>query len=284
MKLFWKIIIAVAIIGAIICAAGFVAGAKLSMYRDGMGWHLSDGRSESFKETFEKITELDINSNNGIVEVKAGNEYSIEVIYYEPKPSVSCENGILIFNGANHFFNFGFGLNTDKVIITLPENAKLSKATIDNDNGRIMVANLNAATIHIENDNGKIELQSITADSLNIVSRNGAMAAHNITADSLDMRNNNGEILFGNIVAGTGMIRVNNGQIRGSYITGNHNIKVNNGRIDLVVADLNDYYITSSVRNGSTNIGGQRTNVFGEKNAKYSFDLQVNNGSVKVSQ
>ena len=285
MKKFWIIVGAIAAVGLIICSTGFLTGAKLSMYFDGKGWHLADGKPRSIKKTFDTITELDIDSGNGNIEIKTGDEYSIDITYYSGEPTVECEGGVLKVKSTDFFMNFGFHFYTDKIIITLPETAELSKAKIDNNNGKTIVEKLNAKEeISIENDNGYMELRNITSESLKVVSRNGSIKSYDITAQSLDLQNHNGEVAFENIVADTGKIELFNGNIKGNYITGNHNIRTHNGNVRVGLKNLNDYYITANTANGSTRVGGQKVNAHGNTDAKNKLELKTFNGDVRVTE
>jgi|GEM_PF-2184980 len=284
MKKFWMIIGAIAAVGLIICSIGFFTGAKLSMYFDGKGWHLADGKPKFIQETYDTITELDINSGNGNVEIKTGDKYSVDITYYSGEPTVECENGVLTVKSYDFFMNFGFHFYTNKIIITLPENAELSKAKIDNNNGKTVVEKLNAKEASIENDNGYMELRNITSEKLSIVSRNGATKTYDITAESIDVKNHNGEVVFENIASETGKFELFNGAIKGSYITGNHSFKVHNGGVRIGLKNLNDYYITANTANGSTRIGGQKVNAYGNTDAKNKLELKTFNGNVRVTE
>jgi hypothetical protein len=284
MKKFWIIIGSIAAVGLIICSIGGLTGAKLSMYMDDKGWHLADGKAEIIKETFDTITELDIDTDNANIEIKTGTEYSIEATCHSGKPKVSCENGVLVFKSTGSFLNFGFHFYTDKIIITLPEKAEFSRAKIENNNGKTVIEKLNAAETSIENGNGKMELRNITAKSLSLVSRNGAIEASDIAADNLEVKNHNGKVEFENIAAETGKMEVYNGKIEGRNIIGRHSFKAHNGHVGITLLNLNDYYITASSKNGSTRIDGQNVNAYGNTAAENKLDLQVYNGSVKVSK
>jgi len=249
MKKSYKIVIILLIIGIILCGIGFAMGADFGIYLDSTGFHTTPKIQQVYQQNFDPITSLNITSSNQKIEIQTGDVYSIEATYTYNCPKITFENGALTVdakNNGNPWFQIGSFL-TDKITITLPENANLAFLSAKNDNGTINISNISSDNASIKNGNGSIKLTNFITQNAAVTNSNGSITAANIE----------GKNTFTN----------------------------ENGSITISAYNLGDFYKQLSNENGSIRIDGQKpaSNVQGDPASPNQIIATNENGSIKLS-
>ncbi|GIC70510.1 DUF4097 family beta strand repeat-containing protein [Fructobacillus tropaeoli] len=125
--------------------------------------------------TNENIQGLKVDTNSFDIVVKSGDQYSAQEIdssdhaVFETK----VENQQLIVSKkSGKTGNFQSG--EPRLEITIPQNAKLQKMTIQSKNGDIKLKNISTNQVQLTNTNGDIELNQVTVtDGGNVTNENG---------------------------------------------------------------------------------------------------------------
>lgn len=199
-------------------------------------------------DTEQKIIEedfkaIDINAENIAVNVKPTNESETTVKMttrtseYDLMTDVAEETlKVNVKHERQKIFNFDFFDLTPKLHVSVPEK-EYEKMTIKTDNGIV--------------------------------------ALKNITSDEVEVRSNNGLIKLHDLITKNVTTETENGLIELENVEGNITSKTNNGKIDLLTANL-DQMIDLKTTNGAIKVVTEK----GPTNA--TIDANVENGKVTI--
>lgn len=211
----------------------FITGGNLGVYLDLDGFHYayeprgsllavqqgqsSDGRMITQQQEFSGITNLDISSDIGNIELREGGTgSSVTIEYAYPsswrKPVCTGENGTLYFAHTNQqkgSINFGIAdwaslsrANQPTVIITYPAGMEFSSAALNCDLGDVTVNQLKVAgDLSITLDLGSADLKGISARDLIVSNSCGKTNLSAVTARSVSIENDLGGILCDTITS-----------------------------------------------------------------------------------
>ena len=281
-----KIMILIGAVGLIISLITFGMGASTAMYFDSSGVKLTPRTANRMQHTVtEIVTAVEVNSRNVNILVNAGEDFSVESEYMAEEPAISVRNGVLVvdFNSKWHF-NIGFIFsNSEELTVTIP-NGMLERLRVSNNNGRIVVENVNASEVSISNDNGNISISDVNTNFSNIKNNNGRIKVERLTGERLNMKNGNGGIIVEDVDSDTIDITNQNGSIRAENITGRVTVRNSNGSIKFARI-TGEYYLDLMTRNGSVKVEGiRRGHQFrqGDANWENTIIAENNNGSIVV--
>lgn len=135
--------------------------------------------------------------------------------------------GIGILNFFNGKLTVGSINPESKLIIEVPENAKIDTISLDSDLGNVIVEGISADILKAEVDLGNIEVRSCSFNKLNIVEDSGNIEIKSTISSEINLENDLGNIeaeLIGNIdeyviYADTdlGNVEVNGDNMKNSY-------------------------------------------------------------------
>ncbi|MEK5382210.1 DUF4097 family beta strand repeat-containing protein [Niallia sp. FSL W8-0635] len=223
-----------------------------------------------FKEG--NITSVKIESNNVAVEIipTTDSETKVEVVGKGSKDTrtnltAKVERETLIVKLEEKqlgFIHLDFSSLTLR--ISLPEK-QYKSMRVNNDNGKIDVANLSVEQLKAESDNGRIEMKNILSENIDVQSDNGRVALEHVTG-SIKGKTSNGKISILTATLDRPIeLETNNGSIEietekePTNVT--FDVQVDNGSINIL-----DKY------KGSTVIG----------NGENLVKLKTNNGKIQV--
>ena len=223
-----------------------------------------------FKES--NITTVELESNNAAVEIipTTDSKTKVEIVGKGTKDTMTnltakVEGETLIVKLEEKqigFIHLDFGSLTLRV--TLPEK-QYKSLIINNDNGKVELANLSVELLKAESNNGRIEMK-------------------NILTDKVEVNSDNGRVLFEDV---TGMVKgkTNNGKI--SMITTTLNqavqLETNNGSIEIETEnEPTNVTFDIQVHNGSVNILDKFKGSTVIGNGENLVKLTTNNGKIQV--
>jgi DUF4097 and DUF4098 domain-containing protein YvlB len=224
-----------------------------------------------FKET--NITSVEIESNNAGVEIipTTDKQTKVEVFGTGSKDSkanftAKVEGESLIVKWEEQQFGF---LHLDfndslTVRITLPEK-QYQTMTINNDNGKVYLANQTIEQIKAESNNGRIEMKNILSESVEVESDNGRVSLEHVSG-TIKGNSNNGRI-----------------SMKTATLDRPIQLKTNNGRIDIETEnEPTDVTFDVQVDNGSVNILDKYKGSTVIGNGENLVKLTTNNGKIQV--
>lgn len=174
---------------------------------------------------------------------------------------------------------------------------------VENKNGMIAVAHVEAADIHLATENGIVAMYRISANKINALTVNGKVKGENVETETFEATTENGSVEGKRIHANTLDLTTENGEIRLFEVTGDIFGKTKNGSIFIEVTDLDrsldlsttngridiksaekptNASIHAFVKNGSIDIFGDKKphTVIGD--GKHQIHLETENGSIKL--
>ncbi len=267
-----KPLIAAGLIGLFVALIAIGFGAKTRIYVDHTGVHLSRTEQQTIDHQFEEVvTAVELESGNGRVEVKAGDELRLEAGYYVEEPEYRVEDGVLKIKFKEDWndmrWSLGFNWFIDEhLTLTVPEKL-LTRLEVENDNGSIRVETVDAAEMQIKNDNGSIWVGGLAADQLTVTNKNGRIELFDLTSETTEVRNNNGSI-------------------EGTNVSGRVTVDNDNGRIVFNGVDPAAYLWLKN-DNGSIRVNDQRQSdrpyIQGDDEAANWLRATNDNGSIRVN-
>lgn len=270
--------IVVLIIGIGIFACGFAIS----------GWNIFAMETQApFEEkTFtsnSNITSIQIEDKNTPVILTKSSDDKVHITYYENnkrKYSIS-ENGILSVKKINnyqwydYFFNISFQIKS--LTVEVPESFK-GDITIDTNNAKISiedleVSNLTAVTsngsielrsvkanenIETHTSNGSVDIQKITVGKLNIETSNAHITCKEINSTDLSAKTSNGRITLSDVKTENEVFaKTSNGSIETERLLAEKSITLNTSNASItgsVSGSIADYSIVSHTSNANNNL------------------------------
>ena len=203
--------------GSVLVGIGILNGGTVS-YRVDFQNHKLRTRTYNSEDYIEKtidvdnFSKLELNVDTTDVEIRKGKNY--QVSYNVPKdeiPSIEVKDQTLTVsskkNGSSHFstvciLNIGKydveDLNT--IIITVPEDAKISEAGINVETGDIKVKDIECDTIDITGNNGDIKISNVTSEHAKLSSVSGDISLNNVKLKDYTVTNEYGDLKINNSI------------------------------------------------------------------------------------
>lgn len=297
------------IIGIIVIAIGlgvFACGFAMS------GWNIFEMETQqSFEEktytSTSKINEIQIDDKNTPVILTKSKDDKVHITYYEnnkEKYNIS-ENGVLSikkidnYKWYDYFFNITFQMKS--LTVEIPETFK-GDITVDTNNAKINIEdlevnNLIAATsngvieisslkanknIEVQTSNGSVDIEKIKAiGNINIETSNAHINCEEIASSDLSAKSSNARIaLFDVRTENDIFAKTSNGSIETEKISAEKSITLNTsnaGIIGTVSGSIADYSIISHTSNASNNLpeflqGGSK-----------QLNVDTSNGRIDIS-
>lgn len=160
----------------------------------------------------DNFSKLELNVDTTDVEIRKGANY--QVAYNLPEdeiPSIEVKDQTLTISGKKNvssdfssvcILNIGEydveDLNT--IIITVPEDAKISEAGINVETGDIKVKDMECDTIDITGNNGDIKISNVTSEHAKLSSESGDISLNNIKLKDYTIANEYGDLKIDNSV------------------------------------------------------------------------------------
>jgi Uncharacterized conserved protein len=309
MKLIYKIIITMVILGIMLITMGLLFGAKLWVYINETGIHVEDTKNnmnqhkiEEFNlDIFEKV-HIDVSYAN--IEIIKSDNFGIEILYYEGNPEIlwSLENETLKIQDKKkenfYFMNFNFfsifNWESDYIKIYIPENVELSDVLIETSGGNVTICDYISQKTTINNSYGNVKIANIESEKLEVKLSSGNFKAENVITNDFDLKNSYGNGIFSNVEANELNIDMSSGNINLKQIeVKNLNIKNSYGNItgeDLVVFDSDIKTSSGDIKLSGdflgknkikTSYGNIILNAAGIKE-EYKLNLSTSYGNVKI--
>lgn len=258
--------------GLLLMLLGFLAGARQSIWFDDDGLQIDDSEPTNITElNLESFHQLDVDLDYADVEILKGDQYGIDIRYYEDNCVISytIENGVLKVSdeekeSGTRFFNIGFdfGNKSSYVKIYVPENATLDQTTIDIQDGDMDIRNLNTSSLTTTNEYGDSKFSDISAGSMDIKIENGDVDFLNIMTPTLKYSNEYGDTTFEHVSGidnNSNMesisIDIENGDFEADNFLAN-NLTYSNAYGDTIIRNSNLKQIVMNVENGDLNLSG----------------------------
>lgn len=113
-----------------------------------------------------EITSLTVDAAIGDVRIKTGSDFSVDYnIYEQLVPTVTVDDGVLKVKSEAERLNLT-GINLPKdlyIIITIPEDFRFEKVSLDLDAGNMNIKNLSADSLRLDVDAGNIKMEDVEA-------------------------------------------------------------------------------------------------------------------------
>lgn len=205
------------------------------------------------------ITELDIASANGTIEIDGGDVEEITVvaeISHGLRPTghrARVEGSRLVIRGSCPFLSTWCATHYR---ITVPAGLTVDAST---DNGRLSISDV-TGTVLADSDNGRVELVRLTGDVI-ASTDNGRLVGTGLRSGSVDVDSDNGSVSL-TFAAPPSIVSATS----------------DNGRVEVVVPDTTDTYrVDLQTDDGATDVG-VRTDPASDR----SIHAESDNGSVTV--
>ena len=259
----------------------------------------------------DKFDGVDIAIENGILHIHPSKDGQMHADIvdknYRQHFSVDILNRTLVITLKEETKKWGIfsirgSFKSPTITVQLPEKL-YEKIKILSDHGSITGQHLASSEFLIETDNGSIDLSYMSADDLDVRSDNGAIKLTSIQAKKLVTETDNGQLNLKEIQAGKVQATSDNGAITLKEVEGDVHAQTDNGRIHLVVADL-DWDINLETDNGAILLETKKqpenatihaevdwgtVSIFGSKkrmtvfgSGEHAVNLQTDNGSITV--
>lgn len=167
-------------IGAVLMAAGWgMGGAKMVWSR------FSDRAAHEETRPVEAVEQIEVNLSLGSVTFQPGDRYAVDLKWSGERYEMdySCEDGLLrVWDMADGWMNLTGG----EVVITLPENAKLDKVTVNAAAGSVDLAGFEAQTLTVDADLGSVTVAGVKAGEMDLTLDSGGLTLERASAEELD--------------------------------------------------------------------------------------------------
>jgi len=268
-------------IGILLIIVGVFTGAKRGVYIESGKIILNgdkDFNYENYDITDIKNISVDVSNAKIIIKESSNQNFGIDVnlTSIAEDPTVSVDNNTIKIEknskiGFNIFsWDFGslFDGSSNEVIIFVPKGTSLNEVTLNTNNGKIEVTDLNANTLKADTSNG-----GITTNNVGI-------------SNNTSLTTSNGEVDIAGTFSNTTYAKTSNGKVIGEgTFKGKTTVKTSNGAISFK-NNLNrsDCNIVADTSNGSVRINDSKVgDEFKENNgASNSIDLDTSNGGITI--
>ena len=298
MKIIWKVIIIIIIVGLILATIGLATGASRTLFLDRRGVHVGDGEINEVSE-LDLVPFKNIHVDVGLcdIELVSSDKYGIHLIGRDMKWSWSVENDVLSIthDKTTRVQIVDFGILSGPrncVTVYLPENVVLEQIYLKSGSGDIELGNLQADRIEISNSFGNVDMNSITSDYLSADISSGRFTGMSlktqtliynnrfgdgnfqaVSADYINAESNSGKMHFTNCEFKDATISNSFGDIIATgLISSKSNIKASSGDIK-ISGDLSGETVLH------TDFGSINLTMPRDKEV-YSYDISVKFGSI----
>ncbi|WP_400243604.1 DUF4097 domain-containing protein [Niallia sp. JL1B1071] len=254
------------IIGIVLIVIGAIG--SLLTFRD-------NGIDIAEEKVFEEsnITTIELESNNAGVEIIPTTDTvtKVEVFGRGSKETMTnftakVEGETLVVKWEERQFGFlHLDFNNSLTIrVTLPEK-QYQIMTINNDNGKVHLADLNIDKVKAESNNGRIEMKNVQSQNVEVKSDNGRVSLEHVSG-TIKGKSNNGRIFM-----------------KTATLDQPIQLETNNGRIE-IETENEPTNVTFDVRvdNGSINILDKYKGSTVIGNGENLVKLKTNNGKIQV--
>lgn len=165
-----------------------------------------------------------------------------------------------------HSFNIGFNFQSSHLYVYMPQKS-YDSFVIENDNGKMILSDLEIKDLKVKTDNGRIELNTIVAENIDVKSANGRLDLNNVEGD----------------IKGS----TNNGKISLTTLDLDRNIQLesDNGKITIKTdKEPTNATFKVSVDNGKINILDKYKGDTVIGKGENLIDLETDNGKIEVIQ
>jgi len=304
MKILWKIIIILVIVGLILASIGLITGASRTLYLDKKGVHIgSDSLSVVMESDLAPVHSIYIDVRFSDVEFVNSNEftgsemYGIDLVGKDMEWLWTLENGVLSIACNRSVklqilsFDFFDGYR-DRVRIILPSNVELDVVSIKTGSGNINIGGFQANRTEINNSFGNVDINSITSSNMQLELSSGRFTGLSLNTQSLIFNNRFGNSLFQALVADSIQAESSSGDMAFRNCEfGYAEISNSFGKINATGMVSSDSTITA--KSGDININGDLTgntvihSDFGNvdltlpySKTNYSYNISVSFGKI----
>lgn len=200
------------------------------------------------------------------------------------------------------FITFVGNFGNSEVTLYLPK-IHLQEVKIDNDDGKIIVSDLEAEAFHLDSDNGRIVIENIKSTFVKARSSNGRIIVNHSTIETLNAASSNGKIIADHVKSEQIKLKSANGRIELTEVTGAIDATSSNGRIEANISKitanssfvsgngsikvlspkpLENVHIDMKTNWGSTTAYGQSTTEYFHGDGTVKLLLMSGNGKVLV--
>ena len=198
---------------------------------------ISEGTT-TFKENYEEINEIDIEATTSNIVIQSGNKFTVETKNLKSNFSSKVRNQILKIEEDNNWFQKKE--ERGKIIITVPQNTKLNKLSINTGAGKFEINNIQVQEVELDHGTGDLEVYNSTFYETDIDAGVGEIYIRNSTLNHVDLD------------AGVGKIDME------AKITGTSQIECGIGSIELTLIGTDDDYTINTEKGiGSITINDQ---------------------------
>ena len=269
-------------IGILLIIVGVFTGAKNGVYIQSGKINL-DGNKDYNYENYDisniKNISVDVSNAKILIKESTNDNFGVDInlTSISQDPTISFENNMIKIQknskfGLNIFaWDFGslFDGNSNVVTIFIPKGSSLNDVTLNTNNGRIEISDLNANVLKADTSNG-----AITTDDV-VISSNTSLTT------------SNGEVDISGTFSDTTYVKTSNGKIIGDgTFKGKTTVKTSNGSISFRNSiKRSDCNIITDTSNGSIRINDSKVgDDFKENNgASNSIDLDTSNGGISIN-
>lgn len=281
------------IVGLIFSAIGFMCGASLSIYNEGIGFYVDSAvlvRDDNL--SLPKFDAVDIDVEISHVEILPGSTYGIETVFYgeSRKITYSIENGVLKVRGGGKrnigisFGNFMNKFNTVKVYV--PET-ELDKLNVKTSMGDVGITSLKVRELTCINNLGEVELEMVTAKNTDLQLKLGSLRVTDSRLGRASVDNDMGDFVGINITTDSLACDMNMGKVDVSgKLGGATNVDADMGEVKLLLSgNETDYDFDLKTNMGAVYLNGDnKGGSFKSRNgAANSVNVESDMGAVKIT-
>ena len=247
-KILWLVIAFAFVCGITLMAAGFFAGASLSLYADSGGIHPAGREAGVMKVEASDLAgmeriKIDVDASN--IRIIGADRNDVEISYSRGEPVVEITGGELKISQSIgrrlHIFNLGFDFNRDDTVTVYCKESELLKE------------------INVKSDFGDVRLQNINADAVVLNLSAGSIRMNDVKTNSLSIDNDFGDVRMSGVTANDSRIEVSAGNVDARGDFGSTQINNDFGEITFhTIRPMDQYRYSFSVDLGDVTINGSK--------------------------
>ena len=268
-------------VGILLIIVGVFTGAKNGVYIESGKINLNGDKNynyENYDITGIKNISVDVSNAKIIVKESTDDNFgvTIDLTSISEDPTVTVENNMIKIEKNSKFgfnlFSWDFGSlfdgSSNVVTIFVPKGTSLNEVTLNTNNGRIEISDLNASNVKADTSNGGITTNNVVIGSnTSLTTSNGEVDISGTFSDTTYVKTSNGKIIGDGTFKGKTTFKTSNGAI--SFKNGIKRSDCN------IIADTSN----GSVRINDSKVGDE----FKENNgASNSIDLDTSNGGITI--
>jgi len=268
-------------IGVLLIIVGIFTGAKNGVYIQSGKINL-DGNKDYNYENYDisniKNISVDVSNAKILIKESTNDNFGVDInlTSISQDPTISFENNMIKIQKNSKFglniFSWDFGSlfdgNSNVVTIFIPKGSSLNDVTLNTNNGKIEIIDLNSNTVKADTSNGAITTNNVVIGSnTSLTTSNGQVDISGSFSDTTYVKTSNGKIIGDGTFSGKTTFKTSN-----SAISFSNKIKRNDCNI---IADTSN----GTIRINDTKVGDE----FKENNgANNSIDLDTSNGGITI--